>query len=165
MAGLDVLYLFIAITVVPAILIFFERKPLHSVICLAVSEAGSSLIFVYLGQTLVALLQLFVFVGVLSAYMMIAAASEEKQAVAPSGRARHWIKFFAAALAVAAVLSLVLDGIGAGHQPAPAGNSFSSSAEIAFGSEYSLLFASIFLLFAAAAGSVLVIRRFSKMVV
>lgn len=165
MAGLEVLYLFIAITVAPAFLIFLERKLLGSVICLGVVAAGSSLLFVYLGQTLVAMLQLFVFVGGLSAYLVIAATSEETRAAATGGgRAMHWIRFFAVTVAVAAVLSLVVVGIGVGQQ-VPAGNSFATAAEAAFGSQYALLYAAVFLMFSAAAGGVLVIRRFSKMVV
>jgi NADH:ubiquinone oxidoreductase subunit 6 (subunit J) len=166
MADVNVLYLLIAAMAVPAILIFLRRKPLDSVICLAVAAAGSSLLFIYLGQTLVALLQLFVFVGGLSAYLVISTSLQEKSVNAPLlGRALYWVKFFVAAVVVAAVLSLVLLGIGTGQQQAPAGNSFSSAAETAFGGQYALLYVSAFLLFAAAAGSVLTLRRFLKMVV
>ncbi len=145
-------------TLAPAALVFLERKLLNAVICLAVAAVGSSLLFLYLGQTLVALLQLFVFVGGLSTYLVVAVASEEKQSKT-LGRAR----FLVAAVALAAVLSLVLSGIGLGQQQA--GNSFASSALAAFGSQYAMLYAAAFLLFATAAGSVLVMRRFSRMVV
>jgi len=153
-----VLSAFIVITLAPAVLMFLEKKLLNSVICLAVSAVGSSLLFLYLGQTLVALLQLSVFVGGLSTYLVVAVASEEKRA-GMLGRA----KFFVAMVAVGAGLSLVLNGISFTQQQTA--NNFASSAEIAFGSQYALLYAASFLVFATAAGSVLVLRRFSKMVV
>ena len=153
-----VLSAFIIITLAPAVLMFLQRRLLNAVVCLAASAVGSSLLFLYMGQTLAALLQLFVFVGGLSTYLVVAVASEEKRA-GMLGKAR----FLIAAVAVGAGLALVLKGIDFGQQQAA--NGFVGSAEIAFGGQYALLYAASFLVFAAAAGSVLVLRRFSKMVV
>ncbi len=147
-----------AVTVAAAIMVFIERRLLNAVVCLAACAAGSSLLFMYLGQTLVGLLQLFVFVGGLSTYLVVAVASEERNG-ATLGRAR----FVVAAVVIAAVLAVLLNGINPG-QP-QTGNSFVSSAESAFGSQYAMLYAMAFLLFSTAAGSVLAMKRFSKMVV
>jgi NADH:ubiquinone oxidoreductase subunit 6 (subunit J) len=153
-----VLIAFIAVTLAPAALMFFERKLMNAVICLGISALGSSLLFLYLGQTLVGLLQLFVFVGGLSTYLVIAMASEERHAAMLS-RGR----FVMAAIVVAAVLSLLLNGISSSQTQT--GNSFVSSAEAAFVGQYALIYAAAFLVFATAAGSVLVMKRFSRMVI
>ena len=150
----------VLVTLVPAVLVFLERRLMNAVLCLAASAVGSALLFLYLGQTLVALLQLFVFVGGLSTYLVVAVASEKGPVKMLDGAT-----FFFALVVIAAALALVLNGIGFGQQQQQAVNSFSASAETAFGSQYALLYASVFLLSATAVGSVLVLRRFSKMVV
>src|SRR5574337_1295696 len=66
------------ITVISALLLFLQKRLLYSAIALAIVFAGSALVFLYLGQTLLALIQLLVFVGGLSTYLVVAVATEEK---------------------------------------------------------------------------------------
>ncbi|MCL5239236.1 MAG: NADH-quinone oxidoreductase subunit J [Candidatus Marsarchaeota archaeon] len=146
-----------AITVISGTTLFLQGRLTRSVILLAMAAVGSSLIFLYLGQTLVALLQLLVFVGGLSTYLIVAIAAEEKRASMRSG-----VAFAVAAVLISAGLLLALAGL---PEAQPLGNSFSAAAETAFSSSYGLLFVSAFLLFATAIGSVVVIKRFAKLVV
>jgi NADH:ubiquinone oxidoreductase subunit 6 (subunit J) len=145
-------------TVISSIALFLQKKLLRSVIFLALTAIISSLILIYLGQVLVALLQLLVFVGGLSTYLVVAVATEEKQEKL-SSKAR----LIFASIVIAMGLSLLVYSV----QPTPAGagNDFSTAAQFAFSSYYVLLFASIFLLFAAAIGSILVMKKFSRLVV
>lgn len=153
-----ILSLFAAVTLVPAVLMFLQRKLVNAVICLAAAAVGSSLLLLYVSQTLAALLQIFVFVGGLSTYLVIAVGSEEKQAQM-LGR----VKFFVAAAAMLAGLSLMLGGIDSSLQPT--GNSLVSSAAVAFQDQYAFLYAAVFLVFATATGSVLVMKRFTRRVI
>lgn len=155
MSDLTVLCLFAAIALVPAVLMFLQRRLVNAVICLAFSALGSALLLVYLGQTLAAALQLLVFAGGLAAYLVVAVASEERQA-----KISGPVRFLVAAAVIFASLSVMYSGVGGGLEET--GNSFVSSAVIAFEGQYALLYASVFMLFAAAAGGVLVMKRFSK---
>jgi NADH:ubiquinone oxidoreductase subunit 6 (subunit J) len=147
----------VMLTLLSGILIFVRKKLLHSVIFLALSTVGISFVFLYLDQSLVALMQLLVFVGSLSTYLIVAVASEEKKEIR-----KGVVGFFVAtAIMLSFLLPFVL-GVGEGQVAA---NSFSSSAASAFSSNYAFLFASVFLLFAATLGSVVIIKKFSKMVV
>ena len=146
------------VTVTSSVAIFLPKKLLHSVIFLALTATASSLILLYMGQLLVALLQLLVFVGGLSTYLIVAVASEEKHEKLSSR-----VRLAVATSVVLVVLSLLMynmPGIQTG-----VGNSFSAAAQIAFSNNYALLFASVFLLFVTAIGSVLVIKKFSRLVV
>ena len=157
--ALDLLpIMLLVVTVTASVAIFLPKKLLHSVIFLALTATASSLILLYMGQVLIAVLQLLVFVGGLSTYLVVAVAAEEKNAKLSSK-----MRLSVASCAVILVLSLLLYKI-----PAPqagSGGSFSAAAQLAFSSYYALLFASVFLLFASAIGSVLVMKKFSRLVV
>jgi NADH:ubiquinone oxidoreductase subunit 6 (subunit J) len=158
MMALELLIILLALaTVLSGLLLFLQNKLLHSVIFLALAAAGSSLIFLYMRQALVAMLQLLVFVGGLSTYLMVAVATEEKRLKMSNAAA-----FLAASVILSAGLFAALSNLTA----APlAGNSFSALAQSAIPIYFALLFAAVFLLFAAAVGSIIVIKKFSKLVV
>ena len=143
-------------TVASSALMFISKRLLHAVLFLALAAVGSSLLFLYVSQTLVAFLQLLVFVGSLSTYMLVAVASEEKKI-----DGLGVIKFLIAAVAVASVLSYLVYGV-AGVQAND--NSFSLYAEMAFSQYAAFLFASVFVLFSATIGSIVIMRRLSKLV-
>ncbi len=145
------------ITILPALALFLQKKLIHAVVFLALASGSSAAIFLYLNQVLVALLQLLVFVGGLSTYLIVAIAAEEKRFKLASNAV-----FFVASAVIALVLSLLVLNIQA---PQAGGNDFSAVAQAAFQNYYALLFASVFLLFAGAVGSVLVIKKFSRLVV
>ncbi len=144
-------------TAATGIAVFLPKKLLHSVIFLALTAGASSLIFLYLDQVLLALLQLLVFVGGLSTYLLVAIATEEKEA----GMRRSGAFVFV-------IIVILLDfSLFVYNQPVAraSGNSFSATAQIAFSSYFAFLLISIFLLFAVAISSVLVIKKISKLVV
>ena len=154
MAFPTLLALLAVITIAPGIMIFFSRRILHSVLFLAAAAAGSSLIFLYLSQTLAALLQLLIFVGGLSTYLIVAVATEERKVMKAD-----LVKFLSAALLIAVAFSYIVYGTPGTQMN---GNSFSYSAEAAFSGYSAFLFAVAFLLFAAAIGSIVMIKRLSK---
>ncbi len=156
MAVPALLVLLAAFTVASGMMMFLNKKLLHSVLFLALAAIGSSLIFIYVSQTLVALLQLLVFVGSLCTYLMVAVAMETRET-----RIKDIVRFLAATLVIAVSLSYLVYGV-AGNQPN--GASFSNAAVIAFSGYSAILFAAALLLFAAAMGSVIMMKRLSKMV-
>lgn len=156
--ALDLLAILLAIaTVLSGFALFLQKKLLHSVVFLALAAGGSALIFIYLGQTLVAMLQLLIFVGGLSTYLIVAVATEEKQV-----KMRNAVAFAVASVVISAGLFAAVAGSSA---TTLAGNSFSEIAQGAISSYFMLILAAVFLLFAAAIGSVIVIKKFSKLVV
>lgn len=157
--ALDLLPILLLIfAVVSSLGIFLQKKLLYSVLFLALTAAVSSLILAYVGQVLVALMQLLVFVGGLSTYLVVAVATEEKQMKLNSAR-----RLIFASIIIALGLSLLVYGVP--PMQAGTGNSFSAAAQTAFFTYFAVLFACIFLLFATAIGSVLVIKKFSRLVV
>ncbi len=78
MAVPALLVLLAAFTVASGMMMFLNKKLLHSVLFLALAAIGSSLIFIYISQTLVALLQLLVFVGSLCTYLIVVVAMEDE---------------------------------------------------------------------------------------
>ena len=156
--ALDLLAALLAsLTVLAGLALFLQKKLLHSVVFLALAAVGSSLIFLYLGQVLVALLQLFIFVGGLSTYLIVAVATEEKQVKMRSAAAFVIISAIMSAGLFAAVWNTATVGL--------AGNDFSTVAQGAISSYYAFIFAAVFLLFAAALGSVIIIKKFTRLVV
>lgn len=155
---MDPIFLLIAIfTLGAAVSIFLFDRIIHAVIALTAAFFGSSLVFLFLGQVFAALLQLFVLVGGLSTYLIVAVATEErnKNRITPS-------YFFIIAVLSALVLSTSVITSGSG----PVGNnSFLAAATAAFQSYYLLFYAVVFLLFSTALGSILIIKRFIKLVV
>jgi hypothetical protein len=145
-----------ALLVIPGSMVFLSKKLINSVIFLALVAAGSALIFIYVSETLVAMLQLLVFVGSLSTYLIVAVASEEKDMMMLSAA-----KFFICAVTIALVLSYLI------YSPVEtqlAENSFSKAAELAFSDYAAFIFAFAFLMFAATIGSILIIKKVSILV-
>ncbi len=157
--ALPVLLILLAVfTIAASMLVFLRNKLLHAVIFLATCSLGSALIFLYLGQVLVALLQLLVFVGGLATYLIVAVAAEEKKLIKLASK----VRFVFAAIVIALVLLIFLP---LPPNPQNAGNDFSAVAEAGFSSYYIILFAAVLLLFAVGIGSVLIIKKSSKLVV
>lgn len=152
------LFAFIAVMLAPALMIFLERKPIRIGVWLAFSALGGALLLTYLGQSLIALLQLFVFSGFLSLYLIMSAASEEAH-VDVRGRASF---ILSAALLIAMLfLPFVLSG---GYAQTLASNDFVAAAAASLKGGYALAYAAVFLVFASAIGAMVVARKFSKVV-
>ncbi len=148
-----------AITVASSILIFAAKRLIYAVAALAAAFLGSALLFFLLGQTVMALLQLLVFVGGLSTYLIVAVSTEEKGAK---------LIFLPAFLAVAAVTAAGLGYVILGYvQPtgANAASSFLGSAAIAMQGSYALFYVMATLLAAVSISGVMIINKFIRLVV
>ncbi|MDE1851331.1 MAG: NADH-quinone oxidoreductase subunit J [Candidatus Micrarchaeota archaeon] len=155
-------YAYAAITVimvVSAALMFLQKRLLYSAIALAFVFAGSALMFLLLGQAMLALIQLLVFVGGLSTYLIVAIATEEKvtKLVSP-------YLFVIAAVVISLGLSLFIGDIG-GTVASGGGTDVMGMAALAFKAYWPLFYAMMFLLFAATIGTVVVVKKFVKLVV
>lgn len=158
MLAADAFYLIAAFTAISAVAVFAQRKLIHSVVALASAFTGSALLFFLIGQTMIALLQLLVFVGGLSTYLIVAIAAEEKNA-----KTLRVPVLVAAVVLLLGALSLM---IGYAQPSSPAGQAnFIGSAAIAFGSDYALLYVMGALLFGTVISGVLIIRKFSRLLV
>lgn len=146
-----------ALSLGAALAVFFSRRLLHSVLALTIAFIGSSAVFLVLGQAFIALLQLFIFVGGLSTYLVVAIAAEETKAGPEAGR------FIPLLVVVALGISVVLARITT--PTARHANGFVSAAGSAFSAYYPVLIALALLLFSAVLGSVMIIKRFMRLIV
>ncbi len=159
MLDLYAFYAVAAIVVASALLIFFQKRLLYSVICLTVVFAGSSILFIDLGQTLIAILSLLVFVGGFSVYLMVAIASEERTYITAN------IPYMLAlSLVLFMMFSLLLNYLPQTYQQ-PLAPSFASAVSSSFRSDYPVLYLMVLLLFSIAISSTMVLRRFSRLIV
>ena len=145
------------VAILASIAIFIEEKLLRAAAFLTIVFFVSSLIFILLNQVFIALVQLLVFVGGLSTYLIVAVATEKK------GARLNNLRLFATLSTIVSLgfLSIV------GYLPAAqaAGPSlFSASAIAAFSSDYAYFYIIAVLLFTATMGSVLVIKKFKKLI-
>ncbi len=148
----------LAFTLAAAIAIFLEKSMLRAVVALALAMTGSAVLMFGIGESMIALLQLLIFVGGLSTYLLVAIAPEKRR---PTGRA--WF----IGLAVVLALSLAAEAYYAsGYVMAvPGTGAIQSYAGYAFQSYYAVLYVIAFALFTTAIGSVLVIRKFTRLIV
>ncbi|MGC8629023.1 MAG: hypothetical protein ACP5T4_02320 [Candidatus Micrarchaeia archaeon] len=154
---LPLLYAFCFLTVAFSIGMFFTTKLLRSVILLALVVVSSAILFDIMGQEIIAVLQLLIFVGGLSTYFIVAfGAGQETRKQSPRLATGLIVAF---ALIGVSMVYYVLKYYPAGyaHQ-----NTVISFLAQAFNAYYAYLYLLVFMLFASAVGSVLVIRRFAK---
>ena len=148
-----------AIVLISAAFIFIEKKLVHAVIALSLVFLGSALLFFLLGQALMGLLQLLVFVGGLTTYLVVAVATEEKSAKLISPR---W--FLALALLLfAGIGAFLLDYLPSSNVNVSA--DFLSAASSAMQNSYALFYVMLVLLFAVSISSVLSIKKFTRLLV
>ena len=156
------IYVFIALAalaVIASIFIFLQKRLIHAVLFLAIVFVSSSIIFLLLGQTLIAVLQMLIFVGGLSTYLIVAVATEEKGANLISIK---WL------LALSIVLSIGLSASILVHVPsqnAPSPSGFLGAASRAFSNSYAMLYMILVLLFSVSISGVLVLRKFTRLLV
>lgn len=136
--------------------VFLFKRLMHAVLALTMAFAASALIFLYLDQVLVALLQLFIFVGGLSTYLIVAISNEEK------GSVHGNLPMFAiVAVVLTVALLAAVQSLPSGL--ALSGNDMLQTAPAAFGSYYPIFYALALLLFSASAGTVIFIKKFVKL--
>ncbi len=145
-----------AIMVLSGIAIFYQKSIMRAVVALTIAFTASSFIFFILGQNFIALLQLFIFVGGMSTYLIVAVSSEYKKI--------NKIEFSAiCAIALMIGLGFLLILTGVQFSTATTQVSMSTFFVDVFQSYYPIIFAAIIMLFLVAMGSVIVIRRFVKL--
>ncbi len=155
---LDVLYVLISVlAVISALLVFVFKKLLHAALALTITFLASALLFAAIGQTFIGLLQILIFIGGLSAYLIAAVATENK--------GKEMLKhapFFASAV----VLSIAFTAIAMlVPQAAYVQSTFQQSSSIMFSQYYLILFILTLLLFSTAIGGVIIIKKFRRLVV
>ncbi|MGC8587171.1 MAG: hypothetical protein ACP5K9_02695 [Candidatus Micrarchaeia archaeon] len=145
------------LSLVFSMLVFAAKKLLHAVLALTSVFALSAALFALLGQELVALLQLFIFVGGLSLYLMVTIAAEYR------GSEYTRLSYIPIiAIVVAAAMLLPMAGIFYVQQQS---NSFLSAASAGFSNYYAILYFIATMLFAVGIGSILVLKRLVRLVV
>ncbi len=158
MLDIYVFYAISALTVISALAIFFQKKLIYAVGAITCTFISSALLFILLGQTLIGLLLLIIFVGGLSTYLIVAVATEEKN----TGLIK--IPIFA----VVAIIFFIGLTILLGYLPSSTQSSapsFLSAALLAFQSGYLTLYLVVFLLFGVAISGTLIIKKFNRLVV
>ncbi len=146
-----------AIMIASGVLVFYQKSIMRAVIALTVAFTSSAIIFFILGQAFIALLQLFVFVGGLSTYLIVAVSSEYKKI-----NLKGFIRLCIVAILVCAGMMLLL--FKATFNTSQAAESMSSFFIEVFQSYFPIIFMALVMLFLTAIGSVIVIRRFVKLV-
>ncbi|MEM3289906.1 MAG: NADH-quinone oxidoreductase subunit J [Candidatus Micrarchaeaceae archaeon] len=146
-----------ALAVISAIMIFVSRKLLYAIIYLSLVFVSSAFLFMLLGQPLLGLLQLLVFIGGISAYLITVVAAEYKKSEMAS-----LPRLLAAAFAMGILMYIFLLQLPALSIQA---NSFTNEFSSDFSSMYLILFFVVAMLFGTAIGSILVIKRIIRLVV
>lgn len=147
------------IGIVAAISLLRQKSLFKSAISLAILFAIVAGFMLLLGQNLVALFQLLVLVGGLSTYLVVAVATDK-----PINFGHvSLIKFGIAAVVLGAILTYAI-GINSGQTFVSIPN-ISQEIGLAIGSGFGLIGAIVFLTFAVAIGSIMLIKRAVKMVV
>ncbi len=151
------LILFCAVALVmvaSAAAIFFKRNMMHSVLYLTLVFAGSAVVFILLGQTLIAMLQLFIFVGGFSSYLMVTVAMEKR------GSAEFNPKLFFPIATIISIGLIFLAGNTGGTLAGTQMNAYLGSAM----RYYPMIYMVVILLFGALIGSIVVLKKFVKLV-
>ncbi len=158
MIGLDVLYVLISVfAVISALLVFIFKKLLHAALALTVTFLASALLFAAIGQTFIGLLQILIFVGGLSAYLIAAVATENKG----KEMLKH-ASFFASAIVLSVAFTAIAFIV---PQGAYLSSTFQQSSAAMFSQYYLVLFILTLLLFSTAIGGVIIIKKFRRLVV
>ena len=158
MMEIDILYVLISVlAIIFALLVFMFKHLLHAALALTVTFLASAFIFSAIGQSFIGLLQILIFVGGLSAYLIAAVATETKlkNMLKPA-------KFFAATAALSIAFTAIAFSI---PQSAYLPSTFQQSASATFSQYYAILFIITLMLFSTAIGGVLIIKKFKRLVV
>ncbi len=158
MLDLYAFYLLAPLTVISALLIFVQKKLVRAVIALSGAFLGSALLFLLLGQTLIAILMLIIFIGGLSTYLIVAVATEEKNIKLIS------LEYFGIIAAVFFAFMVLLLVYLPAQASAPTPN-FLNAAASAFQYGYPTLYIVVILLFSVTIAGTLIIKKFAKLIV
>ena len=159
MFGIEIFtFVLIAIfTIGAAFFVYLSKSIMRSAIALALTFFGGSLAILFTGESILALMQLLIFVGGLSTYFIITLSLERE-------KSRNVNLMYFSILAIAVISSLIIMFMQL-SEPTNAQimqNGFLTSFANNEESTYYLLYIIAFLPFAGAIGSILLIRRFVK---
>jgi len=157
--GIEVLtFVLIAIfTLGSAFFVYLSKSIMRSAIALAITFFGGSLAILFTGESILALMQLLIFVGGLSTYFIITLSLEREKS-----RNANLIYFSILAIVIASSLIIMFMQ---SSEPANAQiiqNGFLTSFTNSEENTYYLLYIIAFLPFAGAIGSIILIRRFVR---
>ena len=142
--------------VISSAYVFATKKIMHAVLALTGAFTGSALFFMLMGQELVALLQLFLLVGGLSTYLIVAISTEEVRV-----SVKNFTSLVVTAVILYGAMAILLPRFLQGSLQS---NNFSYVAGQAFESQYAILYFIVALLFAATLGSILMLRRHGRLI-
>ncbi|MEM0200929.1 MAG: NADH-quinone oxidoreductase subunit J [Candidatus Micrarchaeaceae archaeon] len=146
------------VMLISSIMIFYQKSIMRAVILLTMTFAFSSIIFFILNQNFIALLQLFIFVGGMSTYLIVAVSSEYKKI--------NKIEFGKICIiAVIIFIAIFLSLIGIANNNSINTSNMTSYFAYAFQSYYPIIYASIVMLFLTSIGSILIIRKYVKLII
>jgi len=139
-----------------AFLIYFSKSLLHSSILLALSFIGGSMLILLESQSILALLQLLIFVGGLSTYFIITISDEKIKSTKKN------LLFFSILSIIISASLLIIFSLAKINESGILENGFVQSFISLESTYYYFLYAVAFAPFAGAIGSILIIRRFMK---
>ncbi|MDE1869168.1 MAG: hypothetical protein KGH60_04370 [Candidatus Micrarchaeota archaeon] len=142
-----------AIEIILIALIFVFKDVLHSVLALSMAFFFNSVLFLALGQPLLALIQLFIMVGGVSTYVFVGVASIS------FSNFRHTRFAALAGLSVAAFLILSYKMLSVQLPEAQANVFAINSIGPAISSNVALFYVILFMVFSVSLGSILLLKR------
>ena len=147
------------VMIISAIGIFYQKRIMHSVVLLSIAFISSAFVFFILNQNFIAFLQLFIFVGGMSTYLIISVSSEFRKT-----RMIDFMKICIVAIAITISISIGILNFHYQNSQVTVSQGFSNFFVYAFQQYYSIIFTSVIMIFLVAIGSVVVIRRFVRLV-
>ncbi len=159
MLDLYAFYILAPLTVIASALIFVQKRLIRAVIAIIGVFIGSALVFLLLGQTIIPILQMLVFVGGISTYLIVAVATEEKSARLVS------IPYLTIVAVIVFAAFMLMLGSTAIQQPSAPTPSFLAAASSAMQSDYAILYLLAVLLFGVTIAGTLILKKFVRLVV
>jgi NADH-quinone oxidoreductase subunit J len=149
---LQILFALLVLLEIASISLVFEAKNvLHSVIMLSISFIISSLIFAFIGQPLIALLQIFIMVGGVMTYMFIGMAS------AGISRFKH-VSYISLALYSIIILAVLSYSVMNASYTEGANNLSRSSIALQLTSGLGIIAVAVIALFGVGIGSIVLLK-------
>ncbi|MGC8671466.1 MAG: NADH-quinone oxidoreductase subunit J [Candidatus Micrarchaeia archaeon] len=143
--------------------IFLSRRLLRSVILLALAAIGSAALLAVIGEEIIAILQILIFVGGISTYMVVAFGSEPelKRQSAKTEKIRL-VAFLGSFVLLSALLVFIF--VGATYGSASQQADLLAYVSSAFDKYYLFLYLLLLMLFAVTISSILAVKRFIRRV-
>ncbi len=142
--------------------IFISRRLLRSVILLALAAVGSAALLAIIGEELIAILQMLVFVGGISTYMIVSFGSEpELKRQSAKSEAARLIAFLASFVLLSALLVYSFAGATYGSASQQQADLLAYVAS-AFDKYYLFMYLLLLMLFAVVISSILAVKRFIR---